>query len=549
MIFLLGAMAVCPGIVAGNPDKPLKITVVPWGPTEKDAAEAKRRAEESPAVRSVLSGTKYRLMALEYIDPHNSKRPPSRYRITFYDYTNNRTFLAEGDFAGKESVTVRQADFQPGVSDDELQAAYATAASDTEFGPAYRGKRVEFMAAMPPVSEVGGERYVNVGVRDTETGSYRVVGVNLGRNQVRRYEGGAPRTSKAAESTCGVPSAQQETTINGTPGQAMLTISDASGPLWEMLVLRPSISSGKVTERSGIEVRDLKYRGKLVMKRGHAPVLNVKYTGDFCGPFRDWQYQEGMFNAPDDGANDAAPGIRVLADGKTATTVLDTGNDAGNFRGVAVYRQTTAFGQEVVLISEMEAGWYRYMAEWRFAADGTIRPRYGFGAVEDSCTCAVHMHHAYWRFDFDVVDPINKVFQVERGGKFMLPIRTEAKIARNYATNRTLVVQNASGDEAVALVPNLTDGVADTFAAGDLWVLRFQGTADLPGEIDDPGTTEQINIDPWVNGESVDGQNVVVWYGATFAHNDGADRLNPSRSPEILTGSHVIGPDIRLIRW
>jgi hypothetical protein len=131
----------------------------------------------------------------------------------------------------------------------------------------------------------------------------------------------------------------------------------------------------------------------------------------------------------------------------------------------------------------------------------------------------------------------------------MLPIRTESKIARSYQTNRTIVVQNGSGDEAVSIVPNLTDGIADTFASGDFWILKYQGTPDAPGELDDPGTSEPINIDPWVNGESIDNQDVVVWYGASFIHNDGADRLNPNRSPEVLTGSHVIGPDIRLIRW
>jgi len=34
-------------------------------------------------------------------------------------------------------------------------------------------------------------------------------------------------------------------------------------------------------------------------------------------------------------------------------------------------------GQEVVLVSEMEAGWYRYVSQWRLHTDGTIRPRFG----------------------------------------------------------------------------------------------------------------------------------------------------------------------------
>jgi hypothetical protein len=61
---------------------------------------------------------------------------------------------------------------------------------------------------------------------------------------------------------------------------------------------------------------------------------------------------------------------------------LETGTDVGNFRGVALYRQ----GTEVVLVTEMEAGWYRYVHEWGFDAGGTIHPRFGFGATANSCT-------------------------------------------------------------------------------------------------------------------------------------------------------------------
>src|SRR5215213_6876384 len=64
-----------------------------------------------------------------------------------------------------------------------------------------------------------------------------------------------------------------------------------------------------------------------------------------------------------------------------AQTILESGTDSGNFRGVAIYRQ----GRETVLVSELKAGWYRYVSRWRFHDDGTIRPRFGFSAVRNSC--------------------------------------------------------------------------------------------------------------------------------------------------------------------
>jgi Cu2+-containing amine oxidase len=230
---------------------------------------------------------------------------------------------------------------------------------------------------------------------------------------------------------------------------------------------------------------------------------------------------------------------------------------------VAIYRENVGFGTEVVMVSELVAGFYRYIMEWRFAPDGTIRPRYGFGAVENACVCAPHTHHVYWRFDFDIVTPNNKIFQVERGRKFLTPITTEAAIFRKYQTNRSFLIQNSTGDEAYQITPNVTDGMVtdargvltNTFGAGDFWFLRFKGTADSPEEIDDPNpNTADLNLsfratlEPWVNGESLVNQDAVVWYGAHDYHAEEADRNGFGR-PEVIQGKHVVGPDLRPVRW
>src|SRR5438046_782254 len=75
--------------------------------------------------------------------------------------------------------------------------------------------------------------------------------------------------------------------------------------------------------------------------------------------------------------------------------LLDPPNtDAGNFTGgIAVYIE----GLEVVLKTQFAAGWYIYVMEWRFHLDGTLRPRFGFGAViyGYNCVCQVHHHDVY----------------------------------------------------------------------------------------------------------------------------------------------------------
>lgn len=534
-----------------------QITVVPWGPSQETVNAAKLRVERSKAVQSELSGTRYRLLEFNYVENDDKSQPaqvPTRFQAVFYDYTNDRTLVAEGDFAGSETISVSRAFYQPLPNDEEFNEAVQILQRDKNFSGQLRNETVKAFRPMPPTTVLDGttERLVNIGLNARDnSGKNEVVSVSLKNGWVIRYDKGSPETSLAAPTSCGVSSANQPTSSRGTAGQAQLTVSQDGSPLWEMLVIRPSASSG--SSASGIEVRDVKYKGKSVLKRGHVPILNVEYAGNQCGPYRDWQYQEDMFDAPATGATDPAEGIRILASGQIAQTVLDNGTDTGNFRGVAIYTQN----KETVLVTELQAGWYRYIMEWRFADDGTIRPRYGFGAINNSCVCFAHNHHAYWRFDFDIVNTNNKIFQVERGRKFLQPILTERFQNKNIQTNRSLLIQNSTGDEAYMLVPNITDGVVDTFGAHDFWVLRYKsvpGGSFVQNEIDDGrfccgGNSQGIAIDSWVNNESVANQDIVVWYGAHFIHSDDTNLISPDRSGEILTSSYVVGPDIRPVRW
>jgi hypothetical protein len=478
---------------------------------------------------------------------------PTRYRAVFYDYTGDRTIVAEGSFDGKERITVHQEFYQPKPNEEEFDAALRVLQKSDEFGGALKLETLKTFNPMPPMTVLDGttERLINVGLNAMDSSTQnQIVGVSLKRGVVVRYTNNAPPSSRSTpEGGCGLSAAGGS--VTGAAGQHQLTITQGPTTLWEMLVLRPGASSG--TNGSGIEIRDVKYRGKSVLKRGHVPVLNVQYTPQNCGPYRDWEDQEGQFNAPTAGATDPAPGIRILGIGQIATTALESGTDTGNFSGVAIYTQ----GTETVMVTEMNAGWYRYLMEWRFDNNGTIRPRYGFGATNNNCVCNVHVHHAYWRFDFDIVNPTNRVYQMERGRRFIQPLLTEINRNKNLQTNRSILVQNSTGDEAYMLVPNKTDGVVDTFGVNDLWVLRYKtGGSPTSAEIDDgvscvtcPGMTGAIQITPWVSGESILDQDVVVWYGAHFIHADGANLLDPDRSPEILSGSHVVGPDIYPVRW
>lgn len=538
-----------------------KIIAKPWGPTQKNAEAAKLRVERSSALRNALGGKKFRMVDFEVIERTDSNKNsliPTHYRVYYYDYTNGKTFIAESDFARREPITIKETDFEPNVSvtQEEIEAGFELIKNNSKLSSMVRANKIELYAPMPPLTYKDGERLVNIGIRYKETGKNEIVGISFKDDKVIFYDKNAAPNAGATTGNCGFTNSGQGSSSSGT-GQLQITTELNGSNLWEMTVVRPAESSGRPGEGSGIEVRDVKYKGKMVLKRGHAPILNVKYHPGGCGSFRDWQDSEGFFNAPETGSQNPADGFRVLADGEVATTIVETSNDTGNFRGVAVYQQDNGYGNELVLVSEMNAGWYRYIMEWRFANDGTIRPRYGFGSVSNGCVCRARNHHVYWRFDFDIVNANNNVYKVERGRKFLTQITTESKIFRSYQTNRSILIQNASGDEAYQLTPNITDeeaynyegNVLQTFGAGDLWIMQFKGTSSSPNELDDPNSGRAANLDPWVNGESIGNNDAVIWYGAHQFRDDASSLTNFDRSGLTLNGVHTVGPDLRPVRW
>jgi hypothetical protein len=531
----------------------INLKIQPFGPTPDQLTALAPRLTAHPPVKKLLAKTRHRLLGIALVHPvEDTKpakpRPPQQFRATFFDYTNNRSIIAIGSLRTPEKLDVTESGSQPLPNQDEFDEAAALAMAHEELARAVREHSLRPYRPMPPliIEELPDgtvERTVAVGLRPREgMRGHEIVGVNMVRRTILRFEqserGRAPRTSAAHNPICGQPDANQAVATS-TAGSVWVTVTQGGTTLWKFLVVRPAASSG--TNGSGVELRYVDYRGKRLLYRAHVPILNVKYDGNACGPYRDWQNMEGMIQAT---GVDVAPGFRLC--NTPATTILDTGSDTGNHLGVAIYVQ----GQEVVLVSEMEAGWYRYISMWRLHTDGTIRPRFGFSAVQSSCVCNVHHHHAYWRLDFDIRTPSNNIVR-----EFNDPILVgtsnwhdknfEIRRPRDPSRKRKWRVENKSTGEAYDIVPGASDGVAATepdapFPRGDVWILRYHGS-----EIDDGvvavGPLYEAGIDAWVNGEPINGADVVVWYGAHFTHNIAGE-------PPGHFG-HIVGPDLKRVRW
>ncbi|WP_026693533.1 hypothetical protein [Peribacillus kribbensis] len=538
----------------------LIIEVVPFGPDQETTNKLKSICGNHPTIQSLLRGTRHLLLSLELLDPgdipgnplknnpkHSQPRPPSDFLATYYDYTNNRAVIASGPIHNPGLLKTSQLDTQPLPSTEEFELAVNIVREHPELGRFIQEDLVRPYRAMPAIidSEVRNgriERTLAVGLLPVQEGQegneellHQIVGINMIRREVIIYATGAPPSSTASVQICEPPpDANQPTVKRGTAGQAQIKVSQGDTEVWSFLAVRPAASSGIVG--SGIELQNVMYRGKKVLSRAHVPILNVRYVNDVCGPYRDWQWQEGRIEAV---GTDIAPGFRKCS--TPARTILDTGADTGNFLGVGIYTE----GEELVLVSELEAGWYRYISEWRFHNDGTIRPRFGFSAVSNSCTCNPHIHHVYWRFDFDILEASNNFIQeindqISTGTSIFNTIGYEIKRTRDNFHNRKWLISNKLTGEGYYLVPGRGDGKADSFGVGDVWLLRYHSN-----ELDDgQGFTSNLNkaranLDQFVNGEYINGKDIVVWYSAHFVHDE-------TSGEEV---SHIVGPELKPRNW
>jgi hypothetical protein len=119
----------------------------------------------------------------------------------------------------------------------------------------------------------------------------------------------------------------------------------------------------------------------------------------------------------------------------------------------------------------------------------------------------------------------------------------EIRRARNPGRNRRWRVKNKPTGDAYDIIPGTHDGIAANmpdwpFGRGDAWFLRYHGA-----EIDDGAiyTGAEASLDSWVNGESINGKDVVVWYGGHFSHD-----VNHDEPGEF---GHIVGPELKPVKW
>lgn len=325
---------------------------------------------------------------------------------------------------------------------------------------------------------------------------------------------------------------------------------------WSLNFRRPCLTQATTSggRGGGLEVSNVRFNGRLVLFKGHLPILNVKYQNDACGPYRDWQYEENTFQCAG----------QVFAAGRCEGPAITNcnnpaGGDVGNFCGVSVDRNA----ERLLLTTLLRAGWYRYQLEWYFFAGGTFRPAIKWTGVPHSCLNNTHLHMAYWRLDFDIEDGPNTVFEgstvplVHDYWEEWDPLFTEMTRAKDPSGSRRWLIRNSVTNRGYqVLMPEAVsttgegDGAAVAPQISDIWALLYRAanqeeTDDCAG-LSGCGYWSHLSrfVTPSSDANHMIDKDVVLWYSAAHLHQG-----SPSPPACTAVNGPIVKPDPKGPAW
>ena len=218
------------------------------------------------------------------------------------------------------------------------------------------------------------------------------------------------------------------------------------------------------------------------------------------------------------------PGGALLANRRVCRQVEDRGLTEKFCAGGSC---ATRRGKALVLWSSIQSGAYNYIIKWEFHDDGVVEPALGLAGVLQFGRTA-HIHNIYWRLDLDIDDAEND--RVEEFYR-IIPATSDGTVGVNgwsqllgetFRPNDLFTFRkwrvsdtrrtNAGGRPwSYELVPspgngNLRTTRAEGYTRGELWVTRAHASERFVS------TDTQDILSTYLNGESISGQDVVLWY-------------------------------------
>ena len=316
-----------------------------------------------------------------------------------------------------------------------------------------------------------------------------------------------------------------------------------ANPVWEFCYTAYTQSSGP--RGSGLDLRNVHYNGRLVLKQAHAPMLFAEYTTSTC--YRDWKDVSTPVLAE--------PAVRNqigVSSVFNATTSCDRSNDPVASYSTCPYGLPGRFntdcftgvafedkGTYLLVTAQYVADWYMYSSRFAFYSDGAFEPEFGFGNRNGTNNNTTHWHHNYWRLDFDIEGGAND--QVLEDGAVQA---TEFASRRCNSTTtpacvneRRWIVRDSVTGRGYELLPSSDDYTTPTNQSGRAFhLVDVMATAYQAGEYgDNPAyqlsdcSMDEENLVGTVGGPNppaaINGADVVLWYRVGVRDQTGVDSM------------------------
>jgi primary-amine oxidase len=349
------------------------------------------------------------------------------------------------------------------------------------------------------------------------------------------------------------------TTAPSVAQTACNRITFAAGTEWSLC--------WQLRELEGLIVLDADYRdngglSRRVVSRGSIAEVHVPYHPG-APRYLDLAFG-GLGGSAVDLAASECDG--VLVDPKVCREVHNRGH-------AWKWEEFFQIGQEVTYWISSQIGNYNYITRWTFRDDGSVSPELGFTGrlqkretepayarfgsrlnpqgASDPLFGINHMHNVYWRLDLDIAGPgndaVNTITQVRHTGSSPEPgvdctvagtchinrhTRLGTEVVERLAPFKTWhqIDRGTSNEEGrrigYEIIPEgnqlWTGPRSEPWAAGELYVTRFNNCEMLAvrnREAGDPSCSNSApHVRAMVNGQAVDGANIVLWYKAHFQH-------------------------------
>jgi len=214
--------------------------------------------------------------------------------------------------------------------------------------------------------------------------------------------------------------------------------------------------------------------------------------------------------------------------------------------------------QSLRLFSVSHVGAYNYIPEWRFFDDGTLEPAigatgnlqrrggnsdYGWPLDSNGNTYGIsHMHNYYWRLDFDLgedgtderIEELTAPLQSSNSQRRVSVVEISQEQARTvepqtmrfWRIRDTALFNSAGKAISVDILPIETGHRGsgpgyEPFTNNDIYFTRLRGCERFASHnpLDTAGgCSYNEDVSNFVNGESLVGQDTVVWFGLSFHH-------------------------------